>query len=58
MIVLCIGTNNHGHSADETFEGILAIVSAMRERQAKANIIVVVRIKSLCKQIDDDSVGN
>jgi len=41
VIVLCVGTNNHDHTAEETYEGVLAIVSAMRERQTKANIIVV-----------------
>lgn len=42
-----MGTNNHSHTADEVYEGIMAIVSSIRGKQHQANVIVVVSINNL-----------
>lgn len=43
-VVVLIGTNNHGCSAEQISDGIVAVVDAIRERQKTANIIVLVSI--------------
>jgi len=42
VVVLCIGTNNHGNTADQVFEGIMEIVRVIRSKQDLAQIVVVV----------------
>lgn len=41
VIVLLIGTNNHGHSAEQVAGGILEIVATIQQKQPKAQIIVM-----------------
>lgn len=42
VIVLCVGTNNYDNTSEETYEGIMVIVSSIRERQPSASIVIVV----------------
>lgn len=41
VIVIGVGTNNHGHSADQVAEGILAIFKTCQTKQPQAHVIVV-----------------
>ncbi|XP_022086106.1 platelet-activating factor acetylhydrolase IB subunit gamma-like [Acanthaster planci] len=41
VIVLQVGTNNHGHTADETFEGIEAIIKYITTKIPAAQLIVM-----------------
>ncbi|XP_013392016.1 platelet-activating factor acetylhydrolase IB subunit gamma [Lingula anatina] len=41
IIVLLVGTNNHGHTADQVTEGILEIVKCIRDKQPQAQLIVM-----------------
>ena len=43
VIVLLVGTNNHGHTAEQVTDGIMAIVQAIQDRQKDAQLIVMVR---------------
>ncbi|CAL8140081.1 unnamed protein product [Orchesella dallaii] len=40
-VVLLVGTNNHGSTAEQISDGLVAIVDAIRERQKSASIIVL-----------------
>ena len=42
VIVVLVGTNNHGHNADQITEGIIEIVKTINEKQPQAQIIVMV----------------
>jgi len=42
-VVVFVGTNNHGNTAEQIAEGIEAVVDAIRERQSDSYIIVLVR---------------
>ena len=42
VIVICVGTNNHTHSAEQVVGGIMAIVETLHEKQPQAQIIVMV----------------
>jgi hypothetical protein len=39
VIVLLVGTNNHGDSADEIADGIRAIITLMRDKQPQAYLV-------------------
>lgn len=41
-IVLLIGTNNHGDSAEEIAEGIKTICTLIRDKQPQAYLVVLV----------------
>lgn len=41
VIVLMVGTNNHGDTANQVADGILAIVKAIQERQPSSHVIVM-----------------
>lgn len=41
VIVLLVGTNNHGHTAEQVTDGIMAIVKAIQDRQKDAQLIVM-----------------
>lgn len=41
VIVLCIGTNNHGHSGEQVVEGIMAILQLITDKQPQATTITV-----------------
>lgn len=43
VIVVCVGTNNHGHTAEQVVGGIMAIVETIHSKQPQAQIIVMVR---------------
>jgi platelet-activating factor acetylhydrolase IB subunit beta/gamma len=43
-VVLFVGTNNHGNTAEQIAEGIEAIVEAIRKRQPQTYTIVLVNI--------------
>ena len=43
VIVLLVGTNNHGDSAEDIAEGIKAICSLIRDKQPQAYLVVLVR---------------
>ena len=45
VIVLMVGTNNHGDTAEEVTAGIMAIVKAILDKQPASNLIVVVRLR-------------
>lgn len=47
VIVLIIGTNNHGDTANQVADGILAIVKAIQERQPSSHVIVMVIVPFL-----------
>ena len=38
-----MGTNNHGHTAEQVTDGIMSIVKAIQDRQKDAQLIVMVR---------------
>jgi len=40
VIVLLIGTNNHGSTAKEIGDGIMTIVQLIREKQPQAYLVV------------------
>ena len=42
VVVLCVGTNNYGHSAEQVAEAIMEIVSAIQLKQPTAQIVVMV----------------
>ena len=44
VVVLCAGTSNYNNTSEEIYEGILAIVTAIRQKQPEAHIVVVVSI--------------
>ena len=39
MIVLLVGTNNHGDSAEEIADGIRAIINLIRDKQPQAFLV-------------------
>uniref|UniRef100_A0A0P6F8W7 Platelet-activating factor acetylhydrolase IB subunit beta n=1 Tax=Daphnia magna TaxID=35525 RepID=A0A0P6F8W7_9CRUS len=41
VVVLLVGTNNHGHTADMIADGIMAVVHLIRDKQPQAHIIVM-----------------
>lgn len=41
VIVLLVGTNNHGHTAEQVTDGIMEIVKVLRAKQLTAQIIVM-----------------
>ncbi|XP_074653477.1 platelet-activating factor acetylhydrolase IB subunit alpha2-like isoform X2 [Tubulanus polymorphus] len=41
VVVVCTGTNNYEHTAEEVVDGILEIVKAIGEKQRSAQIIVM-----------------
>ncbi|XP_067933492.1 platelet-activating factor acetylhydrolase IB subunit alpha2-like [Watersipora subatra] len=41
VVVVCAGTDNSSNSSEETYEGILAIVNVIRQKQPQAHIVVV-----------------
>ncbi|ELU09241.1 hypothetical protein CAPTEDRAFT_156453 [Capitella teleta] len=41
VIVLLVGTNNHGHTAQQTAEGILEISRAITQKQPQGQLIVM-----------------
>ncbi len=43
VVVLLVGTNNHGDSARDIAEGIGAICALIREKQPQAYLVVLVR---------------
>lgn len=47
MIVICVGTNNHGHTIDQVVDGIVEIVKTCQNKQPQAHIIAMVRILTL-----------
>lgn len=42
-MVVWVGTNNHGHTAEQVAGGIQAIVQLVNERQPQARVVVLVR---------------
>lgn len=43
IVVVWVGTNNHGHTAEQVAGGIQAIVQLVNERQPQARVVVLVR---------------
>jgi hypothetical protein len=43
VVVLLVGTNNHGHTPDMIADGIMAVVHLIRDKQPQAHIIVMVK---------------
>jgi len=43
IVVVWVGTNNHGHTAEQVTGGIKAIVQLVNERQPQARVVVLVR---------------
>ncbi|OWF39606.1 platelet-activating factor acetylhydrolase IB subunit beta-like [Mizuhopecten yessoensis] len=41
VIVLMVGTNNHGHNAEQIVDGIMAIAEVVRTKQPKAQLIIM-----------------
>lgn len=41
VIVICVGTNNHGHTVDQVVEGIVEIVKTCQNKQPQAHIIAM-----------------
>nr|CAG4646316.1 EOG090X07K0 [Macrothrix elegans] len=41
VVVLLVGTNNHGHTPDMIAEGVAAIVHLIRDKQPQAHVIVL-----------------
>lgn len=44
VIVLLVGTNNHGHTAEQVAGGIVEIVTTISTKQPLAQIVVMVRL--------------
>ena len=42
VVVVHVGTNNYGHSAEQVTGGLLEIVRTINERQPQAQVIVIV----------------
>ena len=42
VVVLWVGTNNHGHSAEQICGGLLAIVQVIKNKLPNARILVLV----------------
>lgn len=42
-MVVWVGTNNHGHTAEQVAGGIKAIVQLVNQRQPQARVVVLVR---------------
>ncbi|XP_071440760.1 platelet-activating factor acetylhydrolase IB subunit alpha1 [Hetaerina americana] len=40
IVVVLVGTNNHGHNPDQIAEGILEIVKVVRQKQSQAQVVV------------------
>ena len=51
MVVLLVGTNNHGHTAAQVTDGILAIVDAIQLKQPKAHIVVMVSVLVIIRML-------
>lgn len=43
IVVVWVGTNNHGHTAEQVAGGIKAIVQLVNQRQPQARVVVLVR---------------
>lgn len=43
IVVVWVGTNNHGHTAEQVTGGIKAIVQLVNQRQPQARVVVLVR---------------
>lgn len=43
IVVVWVGTNNHGHTAEQVTGGIKAIVHLVNQRQPQARVVVLVR---------------
>lgn len=43
IVVVWVGTNNHGHTAEQVTGGIKAIVELVNQRQPQARVVVLVR---------------
>lgn len=41
VVVILVGTNNHGNTADEVAEGILEICKTVRDKQPSADIVLL-----------------
>lgn len=41
VVVLLVGTNNHGHTPEMIASGIMAIVDLLREKQPQAHVVVM-----------------
>lgn len=44
IVVVWVGTNNHGHTAEQVTGGITAIVHLVNQRQPQARVVVLVRM--------------
>lgn len=42
VIVIGVGTNNHGHSVEQVVDGLLEIVKTCQKKQPQAHVIVMV----------------
>jgi platelet-activating factor acetylhydrolase IB subunit beta/gamma len=42
VVVVLVGTNNHGHTPDMIANGIVAIVQLIREKQPQAHVVAMV----------------
>lgn len=45
-MVVWVGTNNHGHTAEQVAGGIKAIVQLVNQRQPQARVVVLVSGKA------------
>lgn len=45
IVVVWVGTNNHGHTAEQVAGGIKAIVQLVNQRQPQARVVVLVRVE-------------
>ena len=46
MVVILVGTNNHGDSAEQIADGLKTICSLIREKLPRAFLILLVRLLS------------
>ena len=42
VIVIGVGTNNHGHSVEQVVDGLLEIVKTCQRKQPQAHVVVMV----------------
>lgn len=55
IVVVWVGTNNHGHTAEQVTGGIKAIVDLVNQRQPQARVVVLVRCVGGCQGKENGS---
>ena len=52
VVVVLVGTNNHGHTPDMIASGVVAIVQLIREKQPQAHVVAMVSWRFNCLFVD------